>query len=139
MHEFPFAGEWRDRSTSCPPQPGWQPGRFLYFAPTVHTLLEIFEFAARFAVSPAGGAKMYVSIHAGGLQGRRLISTDPTVTLRGTYVSRLDCTGWWWREPRARLIAQRREMAAWAAQDLFAQFGLEVDIDTIFALHERIS
>ena len=34
---------------------------------------------------------------------------------------------------------ERREMAAWAAQDLFAQFGLEVDIDTIFALHERIS
>ena len=46
VHFFSLAGEWRDHSTAWPPEPGWRPGRYLYYIQTIYSFVEIFEFAA---------------------------------------------------------------------------------------------
>ena len=78
IHYFAIAGEWRDKSSFWRAEPGWKPGQVLYYIPTVYSILEIFEFASRLALSPAGADSMHVAIELEGLSGRRIVSTDIT-------------------------------------------------------------
>jgi len=79
VHFFALAGEWRDHSAVWPPEPGWEPGRNMYYVQTVYSFVEILEFASRLALSPAGAAFMRVRIEIHGLQGRHLVEPDSAI------------------------------------------------------------
>jgi hypothetical protein len=138
VHFFTIWGDWRDHSTVWPPEPGWKPGRFLYYIPTVYSFVEIWEFAARLALSPAGAASMRVELQLHGLQGRRLVSTDVAVPLSGVYVTQMPDWNHLWEGSQTELISRPRELAAEAARDLFARFGLELSLEILSRIQARI-
>jgi len=138
IHFLALCGDWRDRSTIWTPEPGWRPGQFLYYLDTIYTLLEIFEFAARLALSVAGAPVMVVQIDLKALQGRRLTTTDSSIALRRDYRTNSAEWNYRWQGSQTALIAEPRELAATASRDLFAGFGLNVTDEVLRRLQERI-
>ena len=66
--------DWRDQSGWLPAWEGWQWGQRLPVVDTVHRFTEIFEFAARLALTKAGGDAMYVEASLKGLRRRNEIT-----------------------------------------------------------------
>jgi hypothetical protein len=139
VHFFALAGEWRDYSTTWTPEPDWKPGQFLYYVQTIYSFVEVFEFAARLALSPAGAAVMCVEIELSGLQGREIVETDNRFRFSRTYATQMP--GWKHRfeGTETELIARPRELAALAARELFARFGLDVSLDTLARIQAEIA
>jgi hypothetical protein len=138
VHFFTIWGDWRDHSSVWPAEPGWKPGRFLYYVPTAYSFVEIFEFAARLALSPAGAPLMRVEIELHGLQRRQLVSTDIMVPLSGIYVTQMGDWNHCWKGSQTELIAEPRKLAAVAARELFARFGLDLSLDILTRVQARI-
>jgi hypothetical protein len=138
-HVFAMAGDWGDCSSFRPAGPGWHWGRELYYLQTIYSLREIYEFAARLALSPAGAARMRVEVEMHGLKGRRLATTDSEIALIGDY--RTQAAEWkhLWEGSQTELIARPLELAASAAQDFFARFGLNVSVETLLKLQQRMA
>jgi hypothetical protein len=138
VHFFALAGEWRDYSTTWPPEPGWRPGVYLYYIQTIYTIVEISEFAARLALSPAGATTMRVEIDLDRLQGRQIVETDSRFRFSQTYDTQVPRWKYPWQGTQTELIARPRELAAVAACELFAQFGLDVSLETIARLQAEM-
>jgi hypothetical protein len=139
VHFFALAGEWRDHSTTWAPEPEWKPGRFLYYIQTIYSFVEIFEFAARLALSPAGAAFMCVEIDLDGLHDRKIVETDTRFRFSRTYATQMP--GWKhrWEGAQTELIARPRELAAVATRELFAPFGLDVSLETLARIQAEIA
>jgi len=105
---------------------------------TIYTVLEIFEFASRLALSPASAPVMVVQIDLKGLQGRRLTTADGSIALRGDYRTQLPEWNYRWMGSQTALIAEHRELAAIAARELFASFNLNISKEMLRRLQERI-
>lgn len=138
IHFFAIAGEWRDRSSVWPADPGWESGRYMYYVQTLYSLVEIFEFAARLALSPAGAAFMRVDVDVRNLAERQLVEIDPRFRFSRPYVARMPEWTYHWRGTQTELIARPREFAAVAAQDLLARFGLDVSLETVTRIQQGI-
>jgi hypothetical protein len=138
VHFFTIWGDWRNRSTVWPAEPGWKPGRYIYYTPTVYSFVEIFEFAARLALSSAGAGSMHVEIDLKNLKERRLVSTDIMVPVSGVYITQIPEWSYRWEGSQTDLIARPREQAAQAARDLFARFGLDLSLETLARVQARI-
>jgi hypothetical protein len=138
VHFFAIAGEWRDHSTTWPAEPDWQPGRYLYYIQTIYSFVEIFEFAARLALSPAGAASMCVEIDLEGLQGRQIVETDSRFRFSRIYETQIPKWKYRWENAQTALIARPRELAAVATRELFAQFGFEVSLESLARLQAEI-
>lgn len=138
VHFFAITGDWRDHSTCRPADPRWSPGRHMYYVQTLYSFLEIFEFAARLALSPAGAPPMRVEIDLKGLEGRHLVSEEVMVPLRGTYATEMSEWNHRWEGSQTELIARPGELAAEAAQEFFARFGLGLSLGILTGLQARI-
>jgi hypothetical protein len=138
VHFFALAGEWRDHSTAWPQEPGWQTGRYLYYVQNIYSLLEIFEFAARLALSPAGATSMRVDIDLEGLKGRQIVEPDVRFRFSQTYATQMPRWHYPWEGAQTELIARPRELAAEAARELFTRFGLDVSLETLVRLQGEI-
>jgi hypothetical protein len=81
---------------------------------------------------------MHVGVDLKNLNGRRLIEDTHVVGLHGDY--RADMAEWKhrWEGPQTDLIARPRELAACAARELFARFGLNVSLESVSRIQERI-
>jgi hypothetical protein len=138
VHFFAIAGEWRDQSSNWPADQRWMPGCCLHYIDTIYEFVEIFEFASRLALSPAGATSMHVEIELKGLQGRKLVTTDIMVSLSGEYVTQMADWNYAWDGSQTDLIARPRELAAVATKELFAQFGLDLTLEILARLQARI-
>ncbi len=138
VHYFALAGDWRDHSDFWPAEPGWTWGKHIYYVNTIYSFLEIFEFAARLAQSPAGAPTMHAEIDLSHLKGRRLVTEDIHVMLHGDYRTEMPNWKHRWEGAQTELIARPRELAASAARELFARFNLDVAVSTISKIQERI-
>jgi hypothetical protein len=108
------------------------------FFQTVFSFLEIFEFATRLALSPAGAAFMHVQIDIRGLEGRHLVEPDRAFRFSRDYVS--DSPDWnhSWDGAQTDLIARPRELAAEAARSFFARFGFDLSLEILARVQARI-
>jgi hypothetical protein len=81
---------------------------------------------------------MYLQIDLRNLEGRRLIGEDIGVMLHGAY--RIDISEWNypWEGTQTDLIARPRDLAAAAARELFARFGLNVSVETLKEIQQQI-
>ena len=114
IHYFAIAGEWRDRSAIVwPAEPGWTPGERLYYVTSIFSFLEIFEFAARLAQSPAGSPRMHVAVDLRNVNGRRLIAEDSDVVLHGDYRSDMESWTHVWEGTQPDLIANLVNWLHW--------------------------
>ena len=138
LHYFAIAGDWRDESSFWPAPVDWKPRQELYYLDTIYSLVEIFEFATRLALSPAAAGWMRVDIELKDLAGRRLATTDSQIALHGDYQTHDAEWSHRWEGSAFDLIATPRELASTAARDLFARFGLEVSPMIMRMLQERI-
>jgi hypothetical protein len=113
--------------------------RYLDFLDGIYSFLEIFEFAARLAQSQAGGNSMKVEIAIKNIQGRRLFPDFRIIRDRDNYSA--DCPEWAdrWEISQTELIARPRELAAEAARDFFARFGMSVSLDVLKRHQEKIA
>jgi hypothetical protein len=137
-HLFAMAGEWSDQSVHWAAEPGWRPGRYMYYIHTIYSFVEIFEFAARLALSLASAPSMHVGIDLKGLQGRQIVSTDIMVPVSGTYVTQMPEWTYRWEGSQAELIARPGEFAAVAARELFARFNFDLSLEILAKLQARI-
>ncbi len=138
-HRFGMSGDWRDRSNFWPADEDWQPLRDLWYLDAIDTFPEIFEFAARLALSEAGDARMHVEIKIRHLKGRRLVSElEGIFRSSDNYVTQADEWENHWEGSQVELIARPRELAAERAQDLFDRFGGDVSLETLARLQEGI-
>jgi hypothetical protein len=138
VHYFALSGDWRDQSNFWPAEPGWQPRLHIEYLDTIYTFLEIFEFAARLALSPAGSDRMHVEITIKDLQGRHLYSSGGHFRTRNNYTTQMPEWSYPLDLAQTELIAKPRDFAALAAQDFFARFGLNVSLETLRLLQEKI-
>ncbi len=127
-----FMEDWRDESTLWPAPPGWQPGRELMVGGVLFRFTEIFEFAARLALSAAGDTRIRIESTLRGLSGRMLVGSHPweywldgsrrTAEPELTFQSELD---------REELVAAPRELALNSAIAFFQSFGWDADPDLL--------
>jgi hypothetical protein len=139
IHFFTIAGDWRDLSTFWPAGPEWAWGREVDYLQTIYSFLEIFEFASRLALSPAGAGLMNVGIDMERLMGRRVATTDDDFTMSREYKTAATRWAHRWQGTQTDLIGRPRELAASAAREFFARFGLEVSMATLLKLQQRVA
>lgn len=124
-------GPWAD---GAPPPPG----EALMLEPALWTLTEVFEFAARLALTDAGGETMQVRIAAKGLRGRALRFTSRDRA--GFIVPPRATTDQYAPDalviPRAELVAAPGERAAEFARELFRRFGWDPSLEMLHGLQQ---
>jgi len=100
-------------------------------------LTEVFELAARLALSPAGDEKMTVDVRLNGLQERALVVGHPR---RMPFSTPRRTTSDSLRQavtlPRDELVAEPREKALETAREFFLRFGWKPSVEQL-AEHQR--
>lgn len=131
--------DWSDISSFQTVPTNWTWGRELPITDTVMTLTEIFEFAARLALTEAGDSGMDVHISYRQMEGRRLVIDDPQrVPLWQEYRyddTRIDLSRTLSRE---QLAAEAWDIAADVAIELFGYFGWSPAIQAIRSSQEEL-
>lgn len=131
--------DWLDRSSLHTAPSGWRRGQTLPVTDTVFTITEIFELAARLAVTPAGDSHMVVSISFRGMAGRVLTVDDtPRVPFAFEYRyddERIDLSTTISRE---RLAGEAWDLAAECTLNLFSHFNWKPSIEVIQGSQEEL-
>lgn len=124
--------DWRNQSEWFPASKGWKPNEILGVVDAVYRFTEIFEFAARLALTEAGDEQMHIEVIVGSLKGRRLWVDDRGRTpFFAEYRASLDEFPYRAQIPRSELAANPRDLALKAARELFWRFGWEAPIEIL--------
>lgn len=124
--------DWRDQSSFWPADEQWKPGASLGVADTLYSFTEIFEFAARLALSDAGSERMCIDVTVGNLKGRALSVDDyRRVPLFRNYIASIEKFPQSFELSKSDLIANLRDIALKAANELFKRFGWHITIDAL--------
>jgi hypothetical protein len=123
--------DWVERTSQGNFGPSWGPpealaakGPLLGVGDALFRMTEVFEFASKLAVTPAGGDTMHIRIEVQNLRGRMLWVDSPhRLSMEREY--RADINGFPFEEEYSAtdLASHGRELAAEAARQLFARFG----------------
>ena len=119
-----FPSDWQDESLWGKPD-GWSPGATLPVFGTIFQCTEIFELAARLALTTAGDDVMHLDIALHGLAGRELLmeanNRGAFLHEHSTQAPRFD-----WSSgalTRDELVASARELALEPLTEIFARFN----------------
>ncbi|MGA7678304.1 MAG: hypothetical protein WCA51_08055 [Dehalococcoidia bacterium] len=119
-----IGGDWRDQSTLWPADKEWKPGALLGIGDALFMFTEIFEFAARLALTEAGDGLIHIEITVGGLAGRRLfVDLHNIWPMFRKYEASLPEFPYTIELSRTELVAQPRELSLKPTAELFARFG----------------
>jgi len=131
--------DWRDQSDLWPANKDWKSGALLDVANTVFHFSEIFEFAARLALTEAGDDLIHIEIKLSGLKDRSLWNDDPQrMPLSRHYKATIDefpCTC---DVSRTELIANPNNLALHHIQQLFARFNWEPSLEHLKAFQPKV-
>ena len=141
--QFAFFGsmweDWRDESIWEQPRSTWRPGAYLPVVDAVFRYTEIYEFAARLALTDAGAGAMTISITVIGLQGRELRIDHPNRSgfsfPRTCAISEFPYST---ALPREQLIGEARNLALVNANELFNRFGWSPGIEFLRGMQEEL-
>lgn len=125
--------DWRDQSGIWPPDKGWKPGALVYVEDTLFQFTEIFELAARLAMTDAGDEQMRLEIDLRGLKGRDL---KFEVRRAGSFYRRIlkaDIEEMPYKVdlPRIQLVTEPNELALKPTVELFQRFGWDPSLDIL--------
>lgn len=125
--------DWREQSGIWPPYEGWKPGALLYVEDTLFQYTEIFEFAARLAMTRAGDEQMHLEIDLRGLKGRGLKFEVRRAGSLYRRILKADIEGMAYKVdlPRIQLITEPSELALKPAVELFQRFGWDPSLDML--------
>jgi hypothetical protein len=142
--QFVFLGslwdDWLDQSHwRRPPPEEWAPGTRLSIYEALYGYAEIYDFASRLAVTPAGSDECIVATRLRGLRGRYLITNayypssfaDPRPAAIDTFPHED-------RVSREELVASPREFAMSVALGLFQTFGWDTNRQYLQSLLDEL-
>ena len=135
MHE-----DWYDQLHSIPAALGdWRPGLVLGIGNTLFRFTEIFEFAARLAMTQAGDDIMRVEITVSNLEGRKLwVDSHSRMPLRHNYIASIREFPYQIELSRTELIAAPRELALKPTTELFRRFSWDPSQDVLRDQQKRL-
>ena len=124
--------DWRDQSRFWPADEQWRPGALLGVGDALFTFTEVFEFAARLALSDAGDEQMHIGATVGNLKGRLLyVDTQERWPFHTSYQASVEKFPYSVELTRSDLAARPREFGLQAANELFKRFGWDTTIDIL--------
>lgn len=135
-----MAEDWVKESALLRHNYDWDSGQFLSVSSAVDRFTEIFEFAARLALTEAGDEVMHVEATVSGLKGRELKLEDfkrkPFVPGRykasiGKLPYKVDLT-------RVQLITESKELALRPAVELFQRFGWNPSLEILRDMQDEL-
>ena len=127
-----FDEDWRDNSEVWPAPKGWEPGLTLSAENTIFQLAEIFEFAARLALTEAGDELMHVEILVNGLGGRALrVNPEKRMSLPLKMKASIKELPYKVDVSRTQLITEPRDLALKPALELFRHFGWDPSLEIL--------
>lgn len=117
--------DWYDQRGSIPAAlEDWRPGLILGIGNTLFRFTEIFEFAARLAMTQGGDDTMHIEITVNNLADRRLwVDSSDRVPMFHDYTASVKELPYQIEVSRTELIAAPRELALKPAIELFRRFG----------------
>lgn len=134
VHLFGLREDWLDQSHADVRRAELGADKVLWVWSALFEFTEIFEFAARLAVTPAGDSEMLVEIGLHGLTGRRLVDADARPSFFGLDLRREVAEDKFVRDAafqRDDLIANRRDLAIEYARDLYGMFGFDASTEAL--------
>ena len=131
--------DWWDQSYFQAPPEGWRSGATLPVYDAIFTYLEVFEFAARLALTPVGGDSTHISVTLNGMKARTLRMDNPHRHFFHDYATTLEDYTYYADTPRDALVAKPRELATQAAEELFSRFQWNPGPDSIRGIQAEIA
>lgn len=116
-----------------------QPGTTLYVEDAVLRYTEIFEFAARLAMTKAGGEQMSIQITLDGLENRSLVFENYRRTFHYKRTCSLPSFPQKIIAPLQHLVSEPKLLALEAAKDLLARFNWETDVDLLRTIQDEVT
>ncbi len=131
--------EWNDRRALR--QIPLPTGQKFPFWDSLGTFVAIYEFAARLASTPAGGANMVVRTTIKNLQGAQLVQDNLRKTSLRHYIFREDIyqfpAGKSVSISREALMGNPRQFAAEAGNDLLHRFGFQSTVESVMQVQSE--
>ncbi len=133
-------GDWRDQSKLWPPDADWESGALLGVGDALFTYTEIFEFAARLALTEAGDERVHIEVTASGLNGRRLrFDMRNRWPMLRHYEASIQELPYSVELLQAALVAEPWQLALEPAMELFQRFGWNPTKDMLRDLQGQLS
>ena len=125
-----FGLDWAERATELS---GAGPSKRILSVPdAIFRFTEVFEFAARMALTEAGHDQMHIEVKAGGLKGRSLwIDPARYVDFSVARIAQIDEVPYEVDVSSPELMAKSRELALAAAQELFKRFDWNANLEVL--------
>jgi len=125
--------DWYDQRQSIPAALGdWRPGLILGIGNALFRFTEIFEFAARLAMTQAGDDIIRIEITIINLEGRKLwVDSHSRMPLRHNYTASIREFPYQIELSRTELIATPRELALKPTTELFRRFHWDPSQDVL--------
>lgn len=124
--------DWRDQSNLWPASQDWKSGALLGIGDALFRFTEIFEFAARLALTEAGDERMHIEITVHGLHDRKLWVDSPSrMPMVWDYKASIQELPYQVELSRTELVAEPKELALKPAVELFRRFGWEPNVDIL--------
>jgi len=123
--------DWRDQSGLWAATPEWVPGDVLSIEDTVFRMVEIYEFAARWARVADMGNELIVECKVQGLRDRTLRIGPRRAEFFHRQAASINEWEWKHKYPLAVLFSEPRKLAIEPVINLFELFGWDADENTI--------
>jgi hypothetical protein len=130
--------DWRDQSYFQEAPEDWKPGATLPVYDAIFTYLEVFEFAARLALTPLGADTTHISVTLSGMKDRILRMDNPQRHFYHDYTTTLEEYTYSADAPRDALVAQPQELAIRGTEELFSRFQWNPGADFIRGIQGEI-
>ncbi len=132
VHISGMPSDWRDQSGLSPVDQNWKPSAWLGIGDTLFTFQEVFELAARLALTAAGDEQMRVEVTASGLEGRALlVDSHRRLPMFREHRASIHELPYKIDIGQADLVADPREFALKAAVELFRRFNWEPSLQML--------
>jgi hypothetical protein len=140
VHFSGMTEDWVKESGLLRPYYDWSPSQFLSVKSAVFQFSEIFEFAARLALTEAGDEGMHIEVTISGLDRRELRLEDynrmPFVP--GRYKATIQKLPYKVDISRVQLVSEPREMALKPVVELFKRFGWNASLEILRDMQDEL-
>ena len=139
IHFSGMTVDWLDQSTLSKVPDGWRPGQSLRVLSAVFKLTEIFEFAARLAITDAGAEAMNIEIEVRNIAGR-VLSMESQNRLGFGREHKADAPDYPYEVllETKDLVSSPRDHALNPAKELFRLFGWDPPPEVLKGMQEEL-
>ncbi len=130
--------DWRDQSGLWGANEDCTPGDVLSIEDTVFRLVEIYEYAARWARVANMGNQLVIECKLKGIKGRELMVGPNRADFLTPRAASIDEWEWKQKYPSAVLFSTPRKLAVNPALNLFELFGLDTNEDLIRDIQKEL-